>query len=63
MAVRAADGVFGRIARAFTAPGDDGCALESGFGRLREESAAADSSSPDNAQTFILRESLCATYE
>ena len=37
MAVRAADGVFGRIARAFTACfGDDGCALESGFGRLRE---------------------------
>jgi hypothetical protein len=34
VAVRAADGVFGRIARAFTACfGDDGCALERGFGR------------------------------
>src|SRR6188508_853142 len=44
LAVCAANGVFDPIARAFGAcSGDDGCALERGFERLRQESAAADS--------------------
>jgi hypothetical protein len=44
VALRAADGVFTHIVCAFAdCSGDDGRALERGFERLQQESAAADS--------------------
>ena len=44
LALHAVDDVFDSVSCAFAAcSGDDGCTLERGFGRLRQESAAAES--------------------